>query len=106
MPAFFQFGSWVGGDRDGNPFVTNDVTRSTLLENRLTGVRRYHRRLGELVRALSITERAIQVSDRFRQALERELAEGGGNRGGYRQLREGGEGDRGGKGDGGVLADE
>jgi len=74
VPAFFQFGSWVGGDRDGNPFVTNDVTRSTLLENRLTGVRRYHRRLGELARALSITERAITVSDRFRQALERELA--------------------------------
>jgi phosphoenolpyruvate carboxylase len=74
VPAFFQFGSWIGGDRDGNPFVTNDVTRSTLLENRLTGVRRYHRRLGELVRALSITERAVPPSERFRQALERELA--------------------------------
>nr|MBA3318296.1 phosphoenolpyruvate carboxylase [Gemmatimonadales bacterium] len=74
VPSFFQFGSWVGGDRDGNPFVTNDVTRSTLLENRLTGVRRYHRRLGELVRALSITERSVPPSDRFRQALERELA--------------------------------
>jgi phosphoenolpyruvate carboxylase len=74
VPALFQFGSWIGGDRDGNPFVTNDVTRTTLLENRLTGVRRYHRRLSELVRALSITERAIPVSDRFRQALERELA--------------------------------
>ena len=74
IPAFFQFGSWIGGDRDGNPFVTNEVTRSTLLENRLTGVRRYHRRLSDLVRSLSITERAIPVSDRFRQALERELA--------------------------------
>jgi phosphoenolpyruvate carboxylase len=74
VPAFFQFGSWIGGDRDGNPFVTNAVTRTTLLENRLTGVRRYHRRLAELVRQLSITERAIPVSDRFRQALERELA--------------------------------
>jgi phosphoenolpyruvate carboxylase len=74
VPAFFQFGSWIGGDRDGNPFVTNEVTRTTLLENRLTGVRRYYRRLSELVRAMSITERAIPVSDRFRQALERELA--------------------------------
>jgi phosphoenolpyruvate carboxylase len=74
VPAFLQFGSWVGGDRDGNPFVTNAVTRSTLLENRLTGVRRYHRRLSDLVRQLSITERAVPPSERFRQALERELA--------------------------------
>ena len=74
VPTFFQFGSWIGGDRDGNPFVTNDVTRSTLLENRLTGVRRYHRRLSDLVRQLSITERAVPPSERFRHALERELA--------------------------------
>jgi len=73
IPAFFQFGSWIGGDRDGNPFVTNAVTRSTLLENRLTGVRRYHRRLAELVRALSVTERAVPPSERFRQALEKQL---------------------------------
>jgi len=74
IPPFFQFGSWVGGDRDGNPFVTNEVTRSTILENRLTGLRRYRRRLSELVRALSITERAMPVPDNFRQALARELA--------------------------------
>ncbi len=77
VPTFFQFGSWIGGDRDGNPFVTNDVTRSTLLENRLTGLRRYHRRLGDLVQALSITERSIPPSDRFRQALDRALASSG-----------------------------
>src|SRR5829696_670236 len=74
VPAFFQFGSWVGGDRDGNPFVTYEVTRSTILENRLTGLRRYRRRLAELVRALSITERAVAVPDAFRQSLARELA--------------------------------
>ena len=74
VPPFFQFGSWVGGDRDGNPFVTNEVTKSTILENRLTALRRYRRRLSELVRALSITERAITVTDAFRQALARELA--------------------------------
>jgi phosphoenolpyruvate carboxylase len=74
VPAFFQFGSWVGGDRDGNPFVTNDVTRSTILENRLTALRRYRRRLSELVRALSITERAVAVPENFRQSLGKELA--------------------------------
>jgi phosphoenolpyruvate carboxylase len=77
VPPFFQFGSWIGGDRDGNPFVTNEVTRSTLVENRLTGLQRYRRRLGELVRALSITERGMPISDSFRAALERELAASG-----------------------------
>jgi phosphoenolpyruvate carboxylase len=74
VPPFFQFGSWIGGDRDGNPFVTNDVTQSTLLENRLTVLRRYRRRIDELVRALSITEKAVPITERFRAALERELA--------------------------------
>jgi phosphoenolpyruvate carboxylase len=74
FPPFRQFGSWIGGDRDGNPFVTNDVTRRTLHENRVASLYRYRQRLGELLKSLSITERALDPGAAFRQALERSLA--------------------------------
>jgi len=74
VPPFFQFGSWIGGDRDGNPFVTNAVTRETLNENRLASLRRYRQRLGDLVRTLSITERTLAIPPAFREALDRQLA--------------------------------
>ena len=77
LPAFFQFGSWIGGDRDGNPFVTNDVTRRALFENRIASLRRYRQRIADLLRALSVTERAAPIAPAFREALARELAASG-----------------------------
>jgi len=77
IPPFFQFGSWIGGDRDGNPFVTNEVTRRTLRENRVASLHRYHQRLGDLLRTLSITERALDIPADFRRALDAELAASG-----------------------------
>ena len=77
VPSFFQFGSWIGGDRDGNPFVTNDVTRRTVYDNRVASLRRYRQRLGELLRALSATERAARISLEFREALARQVDQSG-----------------------------
>ena len=77
VPSFFQFGSWIGGDRDGNPFVTNEVTRRTVYDNRVASLRRYRQRLGELLRALSATERAARISLEFREALARQVDQSG-----------------------------
>jgi phosphoenolpyruvate carboxylase len=73
LPPFFQFGSWIGGDRDGNPSVTTSVTGWTLRQNAFAALRHYRDRIVELARALSITERALPVPPSFRAELAREL---------------------------------
>jgi phosphoenolpyruvate carboxylase len=50
-----SFGSWVGGDRDGHPFVTPAVTKKTLLLHRTTALALIKEELIQLVKKLSIS---------------------------------------------------
>jgi phosphoenolpyruvate carboxylase len=77
LPPFFQFGSWIGGDRDGNPSVTTRVTGWTLRQNALASLRHYISRITDLARALSITERALPVPPDFQVELTRALGGSG-----------------------------
>ena len=77
LPPFFQFGSWIGGDRDGNPWVTTKVTGWTLRLNALASLRHYRERIVALAKALSITERALPVPANFRAELDRALEASG-----------------------------
>ena len=50
----FKFGSWMGGDRDGNPFVTAEVTREVCLLSRWMAFELYERDLLALFNELSL----------------------------------------------------
>lgn len=69
VPPFFQFGSWIGGDRDGNPFVTNEVTKDTLYKNRNMVLHHYLELLQELLEKLSIARVNITLSEEFEKDL-------------------------------------
>jgi len=78
VPVVLEFGSWIGGDRDGNPNVTPAVTRHAVDAYRRACLRRFRARLTELIQALSIAERSVAVPAWFRAAVEKAAFRSGG----------------------------
>jgi phosphoenolpyruvate carboxylase len=62
LPPFTVFGSWIGGDRDGNPFVTARVSAGVVREMRATALRLHTRALRDLYHHLSLSEQQVEVS--------------------------------------------
>lgn len=56
-----HFSSWMGGDRDGNPFVTHTITREVLLLSRWKAADLYLTDINELVSELSMTKCSEEV---------------------------------------------
>lgn len=77
IPAFITFGSWIGGDRDGNPFVTHDVTAQALELLRRSAVERHLGVCRRLSQLLVMSERQVTVEPAFRAALHAALQKSG-----------------------------
>ncbi len=69
LPQLLSFGSWIGGDRDGNPFVTADSTREALQRARNTIIDHYIAQLERGADQLSASSRQVKVSEAVRQRL-------------------------------------
>ncbi len=68
-----RFGSWIGGDRDGNPFVTVETTRRALFTYRATSLNNLKTEMETLLGHLSIAAHTIEVPDYFRRRLDEML---------------------------------
>src|SRR4029077_8805063 len=71
LASFLRMGSWIGGDRDGNPFVTAEVMRNTLKMQSSRGLRFYLDELHVLGSELSLAAHLADVSKDLRMFAER-----------------------------------
>jgi phosphoenolpyruvate carboxylase len=70
VPKLFEFRSWAGSDRDGNPFVTPEVTTDTLERQREVVIEKYLDALKRLSGVLSQDGRRVDVGDALRESIE------------------------------------
>jgi len=70
-PSFFRMGSWIGGDRDGNPFVTADTLHQALRMQSDRAIGIYFEELHALGAELSLDVRLVDVSDKVKVLAER-----------------------------------
>ena len=67
IPALLRVGSWIGGDRDGNPFVTHDVMLDAVQRHSALAFEHYLNEAHVLGTRLSLTDRLVEISDELRR---------------------------------------
>jgi phosphoenolpyruvate carboxylase len=75
IPTVLKFGSWIGGDRDGNPFVTPNITRNAIRLHMQEALEEYHARVIDLRSLLSHDLEFITPSDAFQASLDHDEKE-------------------------------
>ena len=72
VPSFIKFGSWIGGDRDGNPFVTPDITREAVCMHAETALHEYVRRAQQLSTFLTHSIQLTEPSEEFKISIKKD----------------------------------
>ena len=72
VPSFIKFGSWIGGDRDGNPFVTPDITREAVCMHAETALHEYVRRAQQLSTFLTHSIQLTEPSEEFKISVKKD----------------------------------
>ena len=75
MPLMLTFGSWIGGDRDGNPFVTQEVTIAAIADAREHILAFYRAEVQSLFDLLTSSVHQVDTSAALRKRLEGYLAQ-------------------------------
>ena len=78
IASFLRVGSWIGGDRDGNPYVTADVLSETMRLQSAAALSHYLEELHELGGELSLSDGLVPISDGAggaRRALDRRVVD-------------------------------
>jgi phosphoenolpyruvate carboxylase len=75
LPIVLRFGSWIGGDRDGNPFVTPEVTRAAVQLARGHLLLNYQRQLDEIIDLLTTSAQQRPVSEGLLERLRAYIAQ-------------------------------
>ncbi len=73
LPTFLRYGSWIGGDRDGNPYVTQDVTEDALRQQKQQALELYRRTVVGMYGHLSVARTRGGFSQEFLDGLARDL---------------------------------
>jgi phosphoenolpyruvate carboxylase len=73
LPQLVSFGSWIGGDRDGNPFVTPEATREALAMAHSLLLNHYRRRLQNIFEQLGSSTQQVPITPELRSLLDQYL---------------------------------
>ncbi len=70
VPPLLRVGSWIGGDRDGNPFVTHDVLSDAVRAHSALAFEHYLNETALLGRRLSLTDRLVEITPELRRMVD------------------------------------